>query len=228
LPDSRISSIVIDASGNKWIGTVFGLAKHDGQTPEETGWTVYNTSNSGLLNNYVTSIAIDANGNKWIGTDGGGLARYDGQTWTVYNSSNSGLTDNRIVTIAIDASGNKWIGTWEGGVFVFNENGVILDVEENKTNLIAKDYSLMQNYPNPFNPSTVISYTIPVGTRRGVFVQLKVYNILGKEIATLVNEEKSAGSYSVNFNGSNLPSGVYIYRIQAGSFTQSRKLVLLK
>ena len=85
-------------------------------------------------------------------------------------------------------------------------------------------YALNQNYPNPFNPSTVISYSIS----RESYVTIKVYNVLGKEIETLVNENKPAGIYKVKFNGSSLPSGVYFYRIQAGSFESSRKLILLK
>ena len=81
------------------------MAKFDG-----TNWTVYNTSNSGLPNNYVCSLAIDGSGNKWIGTNGG-LAKFDGTNWTVYNTSNSGLPDNSVHSITIDESGNKWIGT---------------------------------------------------------------------------------------------------------------------
>jgi L-ascorbate metabolism protein UlaG (beta-lactamase superfamily) len=96
-------------------------------------------------------------------------------------------------------------------------------VEEGNS-VLPNSFGLLQNYPNPFNPTTNIGFRI---SDFG-FVTLKVYDILGKEIATLINEEKPAGSYSVSFNGSNLPSGVYIYRIQAGGFTQSRKLVLLK
>jgi tartrate-resistant acid phosphatase type 5 len=83
---------------------------------------------------------------------------------------------------------------------------------------------LMQNYPNPFNPSTEIKYTIP----KSGFVTIKVYNLLGREVATLVNEEKAAGNYSVTFNGANLSSGVYFYTMQEGDFLQTKKLVLLK
>ena len=85
-------------------------------------------------------------------------------------------------------------------------------------------FSLEQNHPNPFNPTTTISYELPVKS----VIRLKVYNTLGEEIATLVNEEKSAGRYEVEFDGSSLPSGVYIYRLTAGSYTASKKLVLLK
>lgn len=85
-------------------------------------------------------------------------------------------------------------------------------------------FSLVQNYPNPFNPATRIQYS--VSSRQ--FVTLKVYNLLGKEVATLVNENKEAGNYSINFDASNLPSGVYIYKLQAGEFTQSKKMTLVK
>jgi len=83
---------------------------------------------------------------------------------------------------------------------------------------------LMQNYPNPFNPNTQIVYSLP----RQLKTTLKVFNILGQEVATLVNEVQSAGQHSVNFNASGLASGVYLYRLQAGEFTSSYKMVLMK
>ncbi|MFZ1520273.1 MAG: T9SS type A sorting domain-containing protein [Ignavibacteriaceae bacterium] len=85
-------------------------------------------------------------------------------------------------------------------------------------------FSLEQNYPNPFNPSTSIQYAIASKQ----FVQLKVFDILGKEITTLVNEEKSAGNHKIEFNASNLSSGIYYYKITAGEFVQTRKMILLK
>ena len=87
-----------------------------------------------------------------------------------------------------------------------------------------KSYAMYQNYPNPFNPTTVIMYQLPTNS----FVTLKVYDIIGREVSTLVNEQKSMGQYEVTFDGSNLASGVYFYRLQAGSFVQTKKLVLLK
>jgi len=85
-------------------------------------------------------------------------------------------------------------------------------------------YSLIQNYPNPFNPETTIQYSIPTAEH----VTLKVFNELGQEVKTLVDEERSAGTYKVNFSGRDLSSGVYIYRMSTNSFTQTRKLILLK
>jgi len=91
--------------------------------------------------------------------------------------------------------------------------------------LMPKTFSLLQNYPNPFNPSTMINYSIP----KASLVTIKVYDVLGREVKTLVNEEKSAGNYSVQFSAnSGYASGVYFYRIQAGNFVQTKKLLLLK
>jgi hypothetical protein len=90
--------------------------------------------------------------------------------------------------------------------------------------IVPEDFSLSQNYPNPFNPSTVISYRLPVTS----FVTLKVCDILGREVATLVNEEKPAGEYEVEFDGSNLPSGIYFYQLKAGEFAETKKMILLK
>ncbi|HMN25154.1 MAG TPA: T9SS type A sorting domain-containing protein [Ignavibacteriaceae bacterium] len=97
-------------------------------------------------------------------------------------------------------------------------------VSDQQNNVKPDKYSLNQNYPNPFNPSTIISYSI----KEEGLVTLKVYDILGKEIATLVNENKPAGIYETEFNASQLPSGIYIYKIQAGSFTDVKKMLLTK
>lgn len=86
------------------------------------------------------------------------------------------------------------------------------------------EYTLNQNFPNPFNPTTKISYSIPQAS----LVVLKVYNLLGQEVATLVNEQKPAGNYEVKFDASSLASGVYVYRLNAGDFTASQKMLLLK
>ena len=85
-------------------------------------------------------------------------------------------------------------------------------------------FTLDQNFPNPFNPNTLIKYSIPNSSQ----VSLKIFNTLGQEMETLVNEEKQVGTYEVNWNASNLQSGVYFYRLQAGSFVQTRKMILLK
>ena len=85
-------------------------------------------------------------------------------------------------------------------------------------------FELSQNYPNPFNPSTTIKYSVA----NAGFVTIKLYNIVGEEVATLVNEEEPAGYYQIKFNASNLASGIYFYTLTAGNFRETKKLVLLK
>ena len=102
---------------------------------------------------------------------------------------------------------------------------------EGNSELIAAEYSLSQNYPNPFNPTTKIRFSIPpspLSFGEGQGVRLVIYDLLGREVATLVNEEKPAGSYEVTFDATSLASGLYLYRLQAGSFVETKKMILLK
>ncbi|MFZ1518317.1 MAG: T9SS type A sorting domain-containing protein [Ignavibacteriaceae bacterium] len=96
------------------------------------------------------------------------------------------------------------------------------DIEDE--NIEVSDYSLYQNYPNPFNPSTKIRYSVSSSQ----FIQLKIYDVLGKEVALLVNREQSAGTYEVNFDGKHLTSGIYFYSLKAGSFTDTKSMLLIK
>lgn len=105
-------------------------------------------------------------------------------------------------------------------VNVFGDKPTAIDVPRET----PQDFTLSQNYPNPFNPSTKIQYVVSSMS----YVVLKVYDILGREVATLANEEKSAGSYEVQFNASNLPSGTYFYVFRAGNYAETKKMVLLK
>ena len=108
------------------------------------------------------------------------------------------------------------------GLILHTANGGISSVEtENKLPL---GFALSQNYPNPFNPSTKIKYSVPQTSR----VQIKVYDVLGNEVATLVNEEKPAGVYEANWNAANLSSGVYFYQIKAGNYVETKKMILMK
>ncbi|MDR3625306.1 MAG: T9SS type A sorting domain-containing protein [Ignavibacteriaceae bacterium] len=101
--------------------------------------------------------------------------------------------------------------------------GSVTGVNDKQANLPSQ-FSLSQNYPNPFNPVTIINYSVP---KSGI-VTISIYDILGREVKALVNEEKTPGNYSVQFNGSNLSSGIYFYHMQSGNFTQTKKLVLMK
>ncbi len=94
----------------------------------------------------------------------------------------------------------------------------------NQTTSIPGSFSLSQNYPNPFNPATIINYEIPIAN----YVSIKVYNELGKEVADLVNEKQNAGSYVVDFNGENLASGIYFYKLVSGDFVETKRMILLK
>jgi len=104
------------------------------------------------------------------------------------------------------------------------DNELVVGIKDFVSREIPTKFSLAQNFPNPFNPSTKIKYSVPQRSN----VTLKVYDILGNEIATLVNEEKDQGVYTVNFDANNLASGLYLYRIQAGSFIETKKMILLK
>jgi hypothetical protein len=99
-----------------------------------------------------------------------------------------------------------------------------MNEEESTNESKPTEYALNNNFPNPFNPSTQINYQIP----KDGFVNLVVYNALGQEVETLVSKEQSVGNYTVQFNATNLPSGVYIYKLQSGEFSSTKKMLLMK
>ncbi len=141
----------------------------------------------------------------------------------------------------IPAFNSKTIAPGDSVVFYIalafgeNENAMLASMQQAQqkyntitsvegTDKLPTNYVLDQNYPNPFNPTTKISYQLP----QSGYVNLKVFNTLGKEVASLVNEEKSAGHYKVDFNAQGLSSGIYFYTIQSGSFQETKKMILLK
>jgi hypothetical protein len=105
----------------------------------------------------------------------------------------------------------------------FTLNLIPTGVEENQMQIPTR-FALEQNYPNPFNPSTTISFDLP----KQSFVSLKVFDLIGREVATVVCEELQGGNYTRQWNAANVSSGVYFYRLQAGTFTETKKLILLK
>jgi hypothetical protein len=163
----------------------------------------------------------------------------------VFNSKSPGLL---IARMKLETSADKFADTpldlkmseskFKTKVFAFDgkknieltnsENNTIEGVTGNSskesTANIPTEFALAQNYPNPFNPSTTINYELPASN----FVTLKIYDLTGKEVMTLVNENQNAGRYTAIFNGSNLASGMYFYKITAGEFTFVRKMVLIK
>ena len=121
--------------------------------------------------------------------------------------------------IGITSNGNEAVqsGFWYG------LEEVVTRVEETQET-VPTEFKLVQNYPNPFNPTTTIQYSIASATH----VTLRVYDMLGREVATLVDEEMQPGSYQTTFSAAELPSGLYFYRIQAADFQQVRKLTVVK
>ena len=103
-------------------------------------------------------------------------------------------------------------------------NYIPVSIDDETSAGSVSTYNLFQNYPNPFNPGTRISYSIP----EAGLVTLKVYDILGREVQTLVNEHQAANNYSIDFNADELPSGIYFYKIFSGSYSETKKMLLLK
>jgi hypothetical protein len=124
-----------------------------------------------------------------------------------------------VIVGAWGSEANGRIAAGKAYIYFIYQSGTYVEVDD-----IINNYSLNQNYPNPFNPTTTINYQIPELS----FVTLKIYDVLGSEIIILVNEEKPVGIYEVEFNATALPSGIYFYRLQAGSFVETKKMILMK
>jgi len=229
----------------------YSISFHIYLTNDKLGYFNTLSNFTGGVYEWAMECFFKAGGQGSLNAGGMGVASftYSYNTWNLVEL---------IVDIDNDAAGLKFNGTsiftwpWSAGVsgngsqlklsaidffgetdqyqmyvddFTFTDLLFVSVEDSNEVNVNAPvTYSLDQNYPNPFNPSTKIKYSLPVSG----CVSLKVYDILGKEVTMLVNEEKTIGTYELNWNPTNLPSGVYFYRLQAGSFVQTRKMILLK
>jgi hypothetical protein len=154
-----------------------------------------------------------------------GVVSYTGTTATFAPASS--LLPNTLYTATITTGAKNLAGTALASNYVWSfTTTAAVNVVENS--LAPQAFALSQNYPNPFNPSTRIQYSL----EKTGMISLKVYNMLGLEVATLVNGRQEAGSYTVTFNTNTgtfgLPSGVYFYRLEVGSFVSTRKLILMK
>ncbi len=216
------------ASGgtNLFAGTDGGifLSTNDG-----TSWSA---ANAGLPNMYVSALAVSPNvsggSDVFAGNWGRGVFLFanNSASWAEVTSGVPAMTE----VSALSVSGmDLFVGTNQG-LWRRSLSEMVTSVESRKESLPTV-VSLEQNYPNPFNPATVVSYHLLAGqaglpvARR---VDLRVFDLLGREVAVLVDEEKTPGTYEVKFDASRLTSGVYLYRLNAGGFVQTRKMIVLK
>ncbi len=187
------------------------------------------TDGSGMRLGYSdsTGAITEIPGSSWYG-DTNGMGYIFGSVQQPINLQLIGLGQDYYVMVSIEDS------TASGGVVLegFLATGEIVNYQitldpvsvEQINSAIPQDFALEQNYPNPFNPTTTIKYSIPEVS----YVELIVFDILGKEVATLVNEEKPAGNYSVDLYATKFASGIYFYKLQAGTFFQTKKMILIK
>jgi ribosomal protein S11 len=193
---------------------------------------VYLTTNDGItwvqtsLNDKVVYSLTPSGNNIFAGVqnspnDSGGvyLSTNNGTTWI---KKNQGFNVSLSVNTLLITNDYIFAGTTQS-VWRRNLSEILSEVQNIITEIPSK-YSLLQNYPNPFNPTTTIKFDIPKSSN----VKISVYDITGKEFGVLVNEKLQAGTYQTNWNASNFPSGIYFYRIQAGDFSETKKLILLK
>lgn len=209
---------VIPAAGqtNLFVGTECGVYL---STDEGMSWTA---TNGGLTNTNVTSM--ESSGSMlFAGTNDGVFVSTDiGTSWT-----HTGLVNLQVVSLAIKDS-LLFAGTYGNSVWKRPLSEMITVVGSAPV-VVPTEFNLGQNFPNPFNPTTVIHYQIPsIGSDHFPPIRLSVYDVLGREVAILVNERKVPGEYAVTWNASGLPSGVYIYRISAGPFSDQKKLLLIR
>jgi photosystem II stability/assembly factor-like uncharacterized protein len=210
---SDVLSLVAQSNGYLFAGTSSGVFRttNNGDT-----WT---SINNGLSSTYIQSLCISSRQHIFAGTSGGVFRSIDlGGGWTEIDS---GLINLNIHCLAIGSDGKLYAGTESGQVF--RTIGSTTSIQQSSLKPI-NTFSLSQNYPNPFNPTTMFSFSLPSRS----FVSLKVYDLLGKEVATIISEEMSTGKYSKQWNAVNVSSGIYFYHLQAGSFSETKKLILLK
>ena len=165
--------------------------------------------------------------NVWCASSALSFSSDTGKTWVKEFDNQNGLIGDIVFT----DENTGWFFSGGGGGTLSNIYrttngglGGLVSVDDNAIEINPDKFSLQQNYPNPFNPSTIIKYQVPELTH----LTIKIYDVLGNEIGTLVNEEKPAGEYEVEFDGDGLTSGIYFYQLRAGDYTDTKKMILLK
>ena len=227
-----VRTIACDASGNIWVGAMdlvngsyvgTGLTKY---TPSTNLWSNY-IANSQDPNSKVVSAIAFRNSDVWVGTGfcgqygGNGLYKFDGSTWTNYVNDSNTFPGTCVNDLVVDKNNNLWIA---GANILTKVDFNPTDVKE--TEAIPTSFKLNQNYPNPFNPETVISYQLPVSGK----VRLSVSDLLGREVAVLVDEIQPAGIHHSTFSSARtaLSSGVYFYKLQTENFVDLKKMMIIK
>ena len=169
---------------------------------------------TGLLHHKYS--IIDAENPAWSAVTLTGSHNWSGSAENFNNENTVIVRDGNIT--------NQYLQEFSARYYQFGgTDSILVGVEENPA-AVVQEFSLGQNYPNPFNPLTIINYQLPIDN----WVTLRVYDVLGREVATLVNEKLKSGEYEISFDGRNFASGIYFYRLQAGTFVQTKKLMLVK
>ena len=209
----------INLTGNMNVDTIFVIMEKLNSIGGEISGVIKSNSNSPLSGTLI--LAVDSLGD----TVSTSISNYSGY----YNIPS--LLNGNYTVIANKIGYEKVTYPQKVDINLISNpivNGINISITatgvDNGISNLPKAFALYQNYPNPFNPTTIISYSVP----KAGLVKIKVYDILGREVTQLVNEQKNAGTYNIEFNASKLATGVYFYRMQAGSFAQTKKLLLLK
>ncbi|HEX2865862.1 MAG TPA: SdrD B-like domain-containing protein [Ignavibacteriales bacterium] len=206
------------ALGTTSEGSVYAGTYGDGVYYSNDGGTSWSRSNNGLASLFIYSVTVDNKDNVYLSSWAGGVYTASGNG-TVWNSL--GMAGQGVSTVAVNPkTGSLYVGTSQGSVYSTALSVTGVEVKKD----VPTKFTLEQNYPNPFNPSTSIKFSIPVS---GSY-SLKVYDVLGKEVAALINGELKEGNYNVSFNAENLSTGVYIYHLQGSNVSISKKMVLMK
>jgi photosystem II stability/assembly factor-like uncharacterized protein len=200
-------------------GVIYAACLNGGTAVSTDNGLTWSSPDTGFMSLNVNSIVAE-NDNLFAGTSDGIFLSHDGGT--SWEDVSTGLTNMDITSLAIS---NSYIcaGTGGNGIWRRPLSEMITGVY-GKNNRYSRYFYLSQNYPNPFNPSTTISYQLPVVSQ----VTLKIYDVLGREVTTLVDEKKAPGTYDVKFDGSRLASGVYFCRMAAGNYASTKKLLMIK
>jgi len=176
--------------------------------------------NEGFSDLVISTVYFGGSRDLFVATWNGGLYRStsNGEQWSRIHEAG---IPSRLKGIVVSSGGTLFVGTRGYGAFRSVQSVLTVGAEHNG---IPRYIDLRQNYPNPFNPSTTIRFSIPWSAE----VSLKIFNLLGEEVATLVSGLKDAGTHTVQWDATGHPSGVYFYRLRAGEFIETKKLILMR